>query len=256
MFNYGAAISRLKTIRKLIGIRDRAQVRATHGALSPAGCLGSILLSAGVFSFMAVVVSQFLIQPFGSRLLNQVFAWVSLGTALASGIVLYAKVRAKLKAGAREEVARLDAEVSDAVRGFRQQHENLVKNIAMGDEDSLSSKRGISEAIQVIGGMAESYASSNAEQRSSSPSRPAPSPAEIEAAREKRWRHQHRKCPQCGSILRYGTNSSWPSIDVWWCSTTDPSRPGCGYEITPSTHPEEYPDFPESVGGGSYDQFA
>jgi hypothetical protein len=49
----------------------------------------------------------------------------------------------------------------------------------------------------------------------------------------------NRQCPSCGKPLRHGTNSDWNEVYIWWCDTVNPPY-GCGYEITPSTHPEEF----------------
>lgn len=47
-----------------------------------------------------------------------------------------------------------------------------------------------------------------------------------------------RRCPRCGRTMRYGTNSDWPSVSVWWCEMA--TTLGCGYEITPANHPDEF----------------
>lgn len=45
-----------------------------------------------------------------------------------------------------------------------------------------------------------------------------------------------RRCPQCDTEMRYGTNNQWPSVAVWWCDS-------CGDQINPSTHPDAFPDY-------------
>jgi len=51
-----------------------------------------------------------------------------------------------------------------------------------------------------------------------------------------------RRCPKCGKVMRFGSNSEWRSGGVWWCDRVNPPY-GCGYEITPQTHPEEFRNY-------------
>lgn len=160
MFNYDAAISRMKAIRNLVIARDRVQVRATRGG----GCLHVILFSVGALFFMLMLASAAqILDSQHNRGGSSFFAWVVFGIVFLSGVVCYAKVRSRLRATVRKEVARLDSEVSDAVRAFVERHVNLAENIGIGHGQSLCSRRGIDEAIGTAGEMAERYARAEAE---------------------------------------------------------------------------------------------
>jgi len=233
-----SAIDRLKTIRRLVLSQDRTRRVAERGKFSSIGCLGAIV-TAAIFLALAIVAAA-LVERIASPRIQQIFGFVFLVGAFTAGSLVYVRLRRRTGRRAAAEVPEVEASLADAISRFGRGYDDIFSHYFDSDHNKLKEVPLLTAAISGLRPHAEAQQRERkAERRREAQERRMRTAA---APPDKRRRPRQRRCPECGKVMRYGTNNHWPSCSVWWCSLTS-SDPGCGYEINPTTHPEKFPDY-------------